>query len=155
MPLVPAPPCGPVASKPSANSKPKSKNTRLSYAKITNGDANALFRPPKRSPEFAPARLTIGRRAGNSFTRTNAALTCEPPELCSRTIGAACLAKRRDGGSLDGRIFPRAKRDLILFSGKSLGSDIVSSGGSILFARRPSNKLKPYLSAPGRGKHER
>src|SRR6266478_300412 len=126
MPLVPAPPCGPVASKPSANSKPKSKNTRLSYAKITNGDANALFRPPKRSPE-----------------------------LCSRTIGAACLAKRRDGGSLDGRIFPRAKRDLILFSGKSLGSDIVSSGGSILFTRRPSNKLKPYLSAPGRRKHER
>ncbi len=58
---------GPVARKPSASSKPKSRNTRPSCAKITNGDANAVSLAPKFSPESAPAFRLWRPRAINKF----------------------------------------------------------------------------------------
>ena len=84
MPPVRVQPCGPVASKPSANLKPRSKNTKPSCAKIMNGDASAPSLAPKLSPK------TAGRRS-RGYGLTPAAFSSSPqPSSRLKETGRCC-----------------------------------------------------------------
>src|SRR5713101_4305900 len=113
MPRAPAQPCGPVARKPSANSKPKSKNTRPSCAKTSSGDANALAQRRRLLPETrCKAAFLDSSDVVQVCRRARRTKSEELSHDCLNGSAIEALEKVRRRGRTTGRIFrPKSAGD--------------------------------------------